>query len=542
MESEQTQNFNKRLSQWVASQGFWFQIRYSMVSSGAGGIMGYHLMRLVARMMIFVGVLALCGWIYLVKRPKLDSFGKDLNTSLQSGLSATELEVVDFSRIRGQLNIGRLGADGGTNAFYTKLIAKNIRCKMGLLDGFYGPWKPGTLAISQLDMELRAGADDAASAQKLSDSIFKSFPRTEIRSLEVANATVRWGYSRRTFGAIENSHLKIQRYPERMTLAFDGGTFSQNWLRQLDIVTLVVSCNRDGLVFEKALFRDGEGSVDLTGLKVAGGERPQITGIAKIRRLSLDKMLPRFFNEFLEGTISGNFNVSGSTNTTDGIGFAGRAILDGDIITLRERFHLLKAISVIDFARNYYRVDFKEGSFSLKSGGGNLEIKDVDLKAADLLTLSGAMTVRRPTTEEAESQAAEIEKDSALYASAHSDTVGDAKMADLSAVVRDTAEEIDDKKDVRLNAKQSLINRATADLQERQLIEKLSTKVTRTLRYEGEFKISLLPDVFEQSPKLAEKFPVDAKLGRIELPIPIDGNLYNLTHEQSELIYEEGRR
>jgi hypothetical protein len=30
MESEQSQNFNERLSQWVANQGFWFQIRYSM--------------------------------------------------------------------------------------------------------------------------------------------------------------------------------------------------------------------------------------------------------------------------------------------------------------------------------------------------------------------------------------------------------------------------------------------------------------------------------------------------------------------------------
>ena len=34
METEQLQNFNERLSQWVANQGFWFQVRYSMSGTG----------------------------------------------------------------------------------------------------------------------------------------------------------------------------------------------------------------------------------------------------------------------------------------------------------------------------------------------------------------------------------------------------------------------------------------------------------------------------------------------------------------------------
>ena len=54
MESEQSQNFNERLSQWVANQGFWFQVRYSMSGSGMKGRAMFHLLRIGFRLLVFL--------------------------------------------------------------------------------------------------------------------------------------------------------------------------------------------------------------------------------------------------------------------------------------------------------------------------------------------------------------------------------------------------------------------------------------------------------------------------------------------------------
>ena len=67
MESEQSQNFNERLSQWVANQGFWFQIRYSMTGSGTKGTAMFHLLRMGFRLLLFLIVAAIGTWVYLVR-------------------------------------------------------------------------------------------------------------------------------------------------------------------------------------------------------------------------------------------------------------------------------------------------------------------------------------------------------------------------------------------------------------------------------------------------------------------------------------------
>ena len=115
----------------------------------------------------------------------------------------------------------------------------------------------------------------------------------------------------------------------------------------------------------------------------------------------MEDILPAALRSFVEGSISGDFRVFGSTNSSDGIGFEGQVVMDGeDVISLRERIHILKALSVVDYSRNYHRIDFREGSFQMKTTRGGLELTDVDLKAEDLFTLEGNLKVRLPTQEE----------------------------------------------------------------------------------------------------------------------------------------------
>lgn len=547
MESEQSQNFNERLSQWVANQGFWFQIRYSMSGSGSKGTAMFHLLRMGFRLLLFLLVVAVGGWIYLYKMTESEKFSDGLKDSLKEGLFASEAEMVGFSRAQGQLGINRVAFQGGNNTFFTSLEARNIRCKMGLLDGVAGTWETGTVAISMLDMELRAGADDPESAQMLSHALFGKSGRVQTSSFEIADANLRWGYSDRTRGSIEKSVLRVQRQVNGFRLQFKGGTFSQNWLRKIDIVNLVISCTPDGLVFETAEFRQGKGTVDLSGLKVAGGERPKIDGLAKIRKLALEDAVPPALSNFVEGAISGDFRVSGSTNSPEGVGFAGTVDLEGgDTISLRDRIHLLKALSTVDYVRNYHRVDFREGSFQLKTTGGGMEVTNLSLKADDLFTLDGNMRVRLPNAEETKAamEKGTVSGGSPLFGEEDEGLERNAaKMDDSDFTLRRAAQEVKRAKEgAQPDPTSSLSARLALNLDARNLDAQASERSSRTLRYEGLFKITLLPDSFERAPRLTQQYPVDATSNRIPMMVPIEGSLYEITLKQAEDIYQQGRR
>jgi hypothetical protein len=547
MEAEQAQDFNERLGQWVANQGVWFQVRYSMTGRGGKGVAMFHLLRMAFRVFVFMMVVVAGSWVYLAKRPETKRFNDDLQASLQAGLSASEIELKGFSRVQGQLEINRLACKGGNETFFTSLEARNIRCKMGFLDGLTGKWDPGTISLSRLDVELHAGADDAESAKMLSAALFKRSDDVLINSLKITDATLHWGYSERTRGSIENSVLKVQRLENGLKLSFMGGTFSQNWLRRIEIVSLVVVCDPDGLTFERAEFRRGRGTVDCSGLRVTGGARPLVEGVAKVRALGLDSVVPPALRSFIEGSISGDFKVSGSTNSSDGIGFEGQVVLDGqDTISLRERLHLLKALSVVDYVRNYSRVDFREGSFQMKTSGGGMEITDLKLKAEDLFSLEGNLRVRLPTAEETK---AALEK-TAGAGSAPLFKIDETENEEVASkgdspdfTLRRAALEAQRARDGNMGeGASSLFDSLGLSLEMRRLEEQAANRLSTTLRYEGLFRITLPADAFERAPKLAAQFPVDANIGRIPMMVPIEGSLYEITLTQAEDIYQQGTR
>lgn len=547
METERLQNFNERLSHWVASQGVWFQIRYSMSSDGMKGRAMFHLLRLGSRLLVFLLIAILGAWIFLVKRTDSKTFNSAIRQQLKLGLSADQFEMAGLSRKLGLLEISRLAAEGGKETFFTMLEARNIRCKMGLLDGLVGSWEPGVISIAKLDIDLRAGTDDAESARKLADALFRKPVGIEANSYDVADATFRWGYSERTQGGIESSVLKMQRTENGWRMSFKGGLFHQNWLRDLKIENLVVLCEPDGLVFETAEFKQGDGTVDFAGLRLTGGERPEVLGVVKIRNLMLEKVLPAATRSFIEGSISGDFRVFGSMNTSNGIAFDGQVVLDGtDKLTLRDRVHILKALSVVDYSRNYHRVDFREGSFQLKTVGGGLELSEVNLKADDLFTLQGALKVRLPNQGEAQAavgQDVETESSPMFMGEGDSNTLGDGLRSESDFSLKRAALEL---KRIRESNKSenslSLRDRLGMNLELRRLQSQSSERMSRMLQYEGQFLITIPNDAFERAGILRQRYPVDRASNRIPIRVPVEGGLYELTLKQAEDIYEQGRR
>ena len=547
MENEQLQNFNERLSEWVASQGFWFQVRYSMFGGGLKGQAMFHLLRLGFRLLVLMAFIGVGVWIYLLKRTDSQSFNEVFKNELKAGLSAADLDIRGFSRSQGQMDINRLAAQGGNETFFTSLEARNIRCKMGLVDGLMGVWNPGTIAILKLDVDLRAGADEAESARKLAESIFRKRGGVVIDAVEVADASVSWGYSERTQGAIQSSALKMQRTGDGWRMSFQGGVFSQNWLSGLEIVNLVIVCTPEGLVFEKAELKKGAGRVDFKGLRVIGGERPQIAGACKIRNLDLNVVLPPALHGFVEGAVSGDFRVFGSTNTSDGIGFEGRVVLgSGDVISLRERIHLLKALSVVDFSRNYHRVDFREGSFLMKTYRGGMELSDMKLKAEDLFSLEGKLAVRLPTQEEIQAAVANGSglETSPLFAAGEKPRNGTGmEMTAEDFTLKKAGQEARRIQEGKQSVESlTLFDRMGLSVEMRRMQEQVSERMSRMLRYDGAVRVSIPGDAFERAPRLQAAFPVDPASGRVLIRVPIEGHLYELTLKQAEEIYQQGQR
>jgi hypothetical protein len=550
MDSTQSQsdNFNERLSQWVAGQGFWFQLRYSLSASGMKGRATFHLLRLIFRLLLFILVLAVGLGIYLVKRTDTQKFVVDLRESLQSALGAGEIESRGVQRIHTQLEISRLAAEGGKSTFFDTMEARNIRMRMNLLDGLVGVWNPGNIAIARLEANLRAGTDDEDQAEQMAKVIFGVSPSVRISDIEINDATLHWGYSEQTRGSIINSEMRLQRTETGWRLAFTNGSFQQNWLRRLDIVELVVLVEPGGLLFERAAFKQGRGTIEFPGLKISAGPRPEIDGIVKIRNLDLVHALPPALLNFIDGSLSGDFRAFGSTNTNEGIGLQGRIILDGqDSVSLRDRFHILKALSVVDYSRNYRRVDFNTGAFQMRTQGGGMRLTEIDVQAGDLMTLQGQLSIRLPTQQEVDQT---IARGSGLDSSPL--FISEDEIAEAGALQAADAEDFTLRRAAQeaLRAKDggqameslSLFDRLGLGIEMRRLQSQAAERISRMLRYEGQLRITMPGDAFERAPILEEMFPTDPNTRRVPLNVPVMGHLYELTLNQAEDIYEKGQR
>ena len=193
--------------------------------------------------------------------------------------------------------------------------------------------------------------------------------------------------------------------------------------------------------------------------------------------------------------------------------------------------------------RNYHRVDFNKGSLHIKTTAGGMVLTEVALKAGELFTLSGKMSVRLPTPEETK---AAVEKNA---------TAGSSRVFDgeNSAIDEATVRQADDKEFTLRRAAREVKRANDGDKQNgsslrskqpdfnfdgRQLEAQASERLSRTLLYEGEFNISIPPDAFDTAPRILTHYPIDKETGRIPMKVPIQGSLYEVTLQQGEDLYQ----
>lgn len=535
MEVEQTQSFNQKLSQWIASQGFWFQLRHSMSGGGGWAMTMSHLVRLGFKILIALVVASGGFGIYLVKRIGSEPFINSLNVGLEEGLKASEAKIVDFARVQGDAQIRRIGAEGGKESFFHSLDAGNVRFRMGLLSGMAGSWDAGTLVAKWMDINVKAGAETPAEAKVAGASFFHDWASFRFSSIHVDEATVRWGYSERTWGKIEKSQMTATRSGDGWHLIFTGGTFSQNWLKGLEIVELKMDCTPGSVRVTKGEFKAGNGTVVLKGVQVNGSDRPELTGTVEVTKVALANFIPESAQAFVEGVISGEFQISGSTNSTEGVQFEGDVALDSaNMISLRERFHLLKALSVVDLYNSYRKVDLSRGGFHLKTGGGKMELSRVDVRSEDLMTLQGRL---KATVPEEGSQPQPL---------------GGGVFSQVPNAA-EALEEEDGKKDALTLEKagaaaadkdpgMAIFNRFADNARKRESSVQQSGRNAQTIRYDGGFRISIPGDAFDSTEVLRQAYPVDPGNGRIAFDVPVQGTIYEVTGRQAEELLNLGSK
>lgn len=542
-ESEQLQNFHQRLGQWVSGQGFWFQLRYSLSGAGDKGALTYHILRLLMRIFLFLLLLAAGGVVFLIKQAGSVPFKQEMQAAFLKRLGGEELQMQGLASDRGQFSIGRLALTGKEGTFFTELEMRNLKCKRSIFTSLSEIWDPGVVTISRADLSLRAGADSPEAAKEMADVYFQDMGGLKLQSIEVKDMFIRWGYSERTRGSIIGSTMTADRLPDGWKLRFRGGTFSQSWLKRLDIVDLVVQFDRNGLIIEEAVFRKNEGFVTFHGVKVKAGDRPEISGKIKMRKVNLSVLLPVAVRNFVEGSISAEFDVFGSTNSTEGVGFEGDLILEGeDFITIRDRIHILRALSVVDAFNNYRLIEFRKGSIRMKTHAGRVEISRLNLMAGELFRMNGSFTARPSTAEEIQSSAGTLSKvydESGILSDEELDNSNT-----LEITLEGAAKEGDEAKRQGFEKQrdESLFEKLGINLENRRLEELSAERLSRALRYEGAVEISLPKEVFDKAPKLKDTYPLRDDMGRILMRVPLDGLIYDLTLEQADGIYENGKR
>lgn len=499
------------------------------------GALAFHSLKLLARVLLFLLIAGTVITIHLVRETGSPKYAEKIREKIEKRFAAKEAVVQGLKAEKGEFYIARMALLGGEETFFQELEVRSLNCDFSILNQFRKQYSPGEIKISMVKIGLRAGADSEESAKAIGEVLFHDSGKVKIGSVVVNDFTGRWGYSERTRGSIEGSKMTALRVEGGWKVSFKGGTFTQNWLKGLEIVNMEAYLTPAGIVFENVELKSGGGFVRFEDVRVKSGQRPEVGGRVKLRRIDLATLLPISAREFVEGSISADLDVFGSTNAVDGIGFEGKVVVDGeDSLVLRDRLHLLRALSVIDAFNTYRRIDFTKGSFQMKTHGGRMEVTDVELDAGGLMAMKGGMSVRSPTTKEQ----AELDLDVSFQREL--ELLGSGELGQGVSISLEDAASEGDKETGRKD--DSLFEKFGLSSEERAIEAKSNAKLSGSYIYDGKFEMSLPKDVFLRSPKLAEAHPVDEVTGRVEIEVPVEGVLYELTAKQSDEIYRLGAR
>lgn len=546
IDQQRLDEYQKRVADWIAKQGIFFQLRHAGTMGGGSVIkqLGALFLRVMVVLLLCLGV----AFFALNHYFGGDDYRGEVTAALGEVLGASSIEAKKFERARGVSTFQDLVIEGGEESFFYQAEINRLAAASSFLTGLTSKWTPEQVRMKSAYFELKAGGDQEKMENSFA-SIIASMSEGNLESIEIDELSCEWGYSKITHGRLEKAKFRASRDQGVWKISLEGGRFSQNWLKNLDIKEAKLVCDSDGIRVEKLLLSKNGGEMQLAGSIMGPAARPKFDlkgSFQSLPILSLVRLPGIDVREFMSGSISGGLKISGSTDYR--IVMEADVELQGnDVVTLREKWDLLRAISVLDVDRTYRRVDFEEGMFSFKTGGGEMEVNGIDLKSGSLAALKGEFKTHLPSQKEA-AEALEIVLTEGIgtgsFKSDSTDTSAAKDLEDERMSLKAAAGLLKEEENY-LN----LGNSGSAGLSEvqrgvmtpQQIDDMRMRDEMNVYRVRGDLSLGVPAIAFAEYDNLIKMFPADAQSWRW-VPFKIKNTFPRVSSDIAEEVLEEARR
>lgn len=534
VDQQKIKEYEARVIDWMGSQGVLFQLRYARVISGGSLLkqLGFLLMRIVALLLIC----AVIGYFALNYYFKTDSYKAKMVSRIENSFSLEEIESKSVSKSKGNMNFKRLYLKGGEDCFFYELEGEGISAPVQYMDGITSEWNPSHIKMNSAEFSLKGGGA-LAEMEKSFAGVVESFKGEGITSILIDNFSCDWGYTKVNYGRISNSKFNANLVNGVWEITLEGGTFQQNWLKGFSLNSGELKVTPTGITLSSLDLTKQDSVLTLRGEIGGPVSSPLFDLSGKFERLEVSQLINLDYvdvSRYLEGDISGDLKISGSSNQN--IRITGQAsISEGDQITIRERWPILKALSIIDMNHSFRKVDFTKGSFQFATENNTLKLSEIDFVESDHFALKGDLSARLPNQKEAADFVGiiltENFSDGKVTDSSFSQQLEDERISLTDALGRVNEGKTSIFTEVKLN-KESLNLVQDTNIAEGEIL----LKEMRTHRINGNLSIAVSKGTFKDNERLAKAYPANED-GWCLLPIEvIDSTFSSISQTESDVI------
>ena len=538
VDQQRLNEYQSKVSDWIGRQGVLFQFRYARTVGAV--TLGRHLSGLTLKLVLFLVVAGVCGFFVLNRHFDSPGYGEKVAGQVANALGAGEIEVTGFSRNFGKGDFQFLELKGGEESFFYEAKFEKLRGEFSFLTGVTDSWRPSAISIKKADLRLKAGGSEEEMKLGFS-SIIESLKGQGISQIKIEDCSFSWGYSKLTFGMVRNSDFRAVLHEGIWEVELSGGTFQQNWLGPLAIKSADLKIGVGGIKIESLNLESNGGEADLKGSISGPVNMPTFDLAGGFNSLPIEKLIKIngvSTREYIEGRISGDLKIGGSSNRQ--VELSGQVKLDeNDSVTIRERWSLLRALSILDNERTYLRIDFNQGGFAFSTGGGGIEVSEINLNAGNKARLLGSFKTRLPTqAEAAETLGIKLTNNFSLD---YTDSSAAQELENDRMRIDSRDDELGFGVDIERTIEDGELEVPKAQLSVKELEALRMRQEMEVHRILGDLKLAVPASSFNSSKALLEIYPKD-ELGWRWIPIELnDANFMNLSDKANELLLKQAR-
>ena len=538
VDQQRLNEYQSKVSDWIGRQGVLFQFRYARTVGAV--TLGRHLSGLTLKLVLFLVVAGVCAFFVLNRHFDSPGYGEKVAGQVANALGAGEIEVTGFSRNFGKGDFQFLELKGGEESFFYEAKFEKLRGEFSFLTGVTDSWRPSAISIKKADLRLKAGGSEDEMKLGFS-SIIESLKGQGISQIKIEDCSFSWGYSKLTFGMVRNSDFRAVLHEGIWEVELSGGTFQQNWLGPLAIKSADLKIGMGGIKIESLNLESNGGEADLKGSISGPVNMPTFDLAGGFNSLPIEKLIKIngvSTREYIEGRISGDLKIGGSSNRQ--VELSGQVKLDeNDSVTIRERWSLLRALSILDNERTYLRIDFNQGGFAFSTGGGGIEVSEINLNAGNKARLLGGFKTRLPTqAEAAETLGIKLTNNFSLD---YTDSSAAQELENDRMRIDSRDDELGFGVDIGRSLDDGELEVPKAQLSVKELEALRMRQEMEVHRILGDLKLAVPASSFNSSKALLEIYPKD-ELGWRWIPIELnDANFMNLSDKANELLLKQAR-